>query len=319
MLHEYAVEPAVISNFDRVRFCLQSFGVHEARLLSRYPKKWERMVLDALPSGCGSIERKRIEEGLVLMKPRMVSALRQYDSSLDWVSNAMREQNSSPFQAVIVNQDKGGTPGVLEYDSIGQPSKLWDVDSTRIVTKTPAAMAEAIAPLLRIAQEIVIVDGYFKPDLKRYQTMVQRFWEAALDGRGGLFLTRFALHSCVKRGWEEPVDPERFFKACLEHLPPLVPPGHRMKVVLWDERDEGDVFHNRYVLTDRGGILIGKGLDTGKASQTDDFSLLSEEHARRRFTQFPDIKDPDATDGTPILTTFTYRGQITILGVHDIE
>jgi hypothetical protein len=315
MLFEYAIEPAAICNFERVRFFLGSMGVPHARLIARYPKKWERMVLESLPRDCGEVERKRIEEGLLVLRPACIGAMRQYVYETPWVSNATNEHKKLPFQAVIVNQGGVPCPGVLEYDSLGPAAPLWNVHPTRSVSRTAEAMAEAIAPLLRIAQDVAIVDSYFKPDVKKYQEMVQRFWKAAMDGRGGTILTRFVLHTCVQRGWDR-IDPEAFVDSCSRHLPEFVPPSKRMKVIIWEERDAGEEFHNRYCLTDRGGVFMGKGIDRGQAGQTDDWSILSNDHSQMRRKQFPDLNPDEPDDGT---TTFRQVRQVTIVGVLDPE
>src|SRR6516165_4538997 len=100
MLFEYAIEPAVIYNFERVRFLLGSMGVPHARLIARYPRKWERMVLESLPPECGEVERKRIEEGLLILRPAGIGAMRQYNFDTPWTSNATNEHKKLPFYAV---------------------------------------------------------------------------------------------------------------------------------------------------------------------------------------------------------------------------
>jgi hypothetical protein len=268
------------------------------------------MVLESLPPECGEVERKRIEEGLLILRPAGIGAMRQYNFDTPWTSNATNEHKKLPFYAVIVNQVDAPCPGVLEYDSLGPSAPLWNVASTRSVSRTAEAMADAIAPLLRIAQEVAIVDSYFKPDVRKYQEIVQRFWRVAIDGRGGTLLTRFVLHTCVRRGWDT-IDPDAFVGSCGRHLPELVPLGRRMKVIIWEERDDGEEFHNRYCLTDRGGIFMGKGIDRGQAGQTDDWAILSDDLCQMRRKQFPDIHPDQPDDGT---TTFKQVRQITIVG-----
>jgi hypothetical protein len=45
--------------------------------------------------------------------------------------------------------------------------------------------------------------------------------------------------------------------------------------------------HNRYVLTEIGGIAVQHGLDrSGNAEETDDLTLLSEEQYRERWAEY---------------------------------
>jgi hypothetical protein len=55
-------------------------------------------------------------------------------------------------------------------------------------------------------------------------------------------------------------------------LQDIIPAGLTLTVVRWNH----DELHNRYILTDQGGIHIGEGLDQAnpKAARTDDLLML---------------------------------------------
>jgi len=75
MLHEYALDPSVLHNFDKVRYFLEKFGVHRGRIIARFPGKWERMVTQAANS-CGEIERARIVECLINARVNLIKSQR---------------------------------------------------------------------------------------------------------------------------------------------------------------------------------------------------------------------------------------------------
>ena len=55
----------------------------------------------------------------------------------------------------------------------------------------------------------------------------------------------------------------------------------------WTEkRPNGEKLHNRYLLTNLGGVSFGIGTDAGVASQHDDLSLLSREQYVSRWNQY---------------------------------
>ena len=58
--------------------------------------------------------------------------------------------------------------------------------------------------------------------------------------------------------------------------------------VRWQQRHGSDRLHNRYVLTDVGGVSLGVGLDEGKEGETDDISLLTREQFLKRWAQYVD-------------------------------
>lgn len=77
-----------------------------------------------------------------------------------------------------------------------------------------------------------------------------------------------------------------FFEECRRYLPDLLPAGMQLKIGFWSQRAGGEEIHNRYILTDRGGVKFGNSLREGDAGTTDDINLLSEEQHRLRFSQY---------------------------------
>jgi hypothetical protein len=72
MIHEYAVDPALLNNWERFRYLTEKFGVCRGRLISRFPKRWKAMVYDGL-SSVGEIERKKIEIYLQRIDEKMLA------------------------------------------------------------------------------------------------------------------------------------------------------------------------------------------------------------------------------------------------------
>src|SRR4051812_26173081 len=96
MIREFALEPGLLNNWSNVRFYLGRFGVAQARLIARFPRRWEQMVLDGLTS-CRPVERLRIVEALKQARDRLLSRHHQYDESRDWLENAEEEHTQRPF------------------------------------------------------------------------------------------------------------------------------------------------------------------------------------------------------------------------------
>ena len=51
------------------------------------------------------------------------------------------------------------------------------------------------------------------------------------------------------------------------------------------ERLGGQRLHNRYILTDVGGLIFGVGLDDGGAGEIDDVSLMDRSQYELRWSQ----------------------------------
>ena len=133
MFYEYAMEPSVISTWERARYFLDAFGPWNGRFLAKYPKKWTRMVYDGL--ACGDLEKKRIEERLARLDPRVFSprANAKYDPGLSWLNNATSEHGHTPFRAILAVG--GGCGQILDPDEVDDHCNLWRVESGGLVPR----------------------------------------------------------------------------------------------------------------------------------------------------------------------------------------
>jgi hypothetical protein len=68
----------------------------------------------------------------------------------------------------------------------------------------------------------------------------------------------------------------------------------------WEQRDGGDLVHNRYVLTDLGGVSFGVGIEAGRAGETDDLQLLAPATYVLRWAQYVDNKGGLKPVDTPV-------------------
>ena len=71
---------------------------------------------------------------------------------------------------------------------------------------------------------------------------------------------------------------------CRTHVAPLLKHGVSLGIFAWGQGPTGIEMHNRYVLTEIGGVGVHHGLDQGIAAKAelDDLTILSaEQHAER--------------------------------------
>src|SRR5215475_2003038 len=100
MIYEYALEPSLLSNWKDFRYFTEKFGVARGRLISRYPRRWKKMVYESL-AACGEIERKQIEERLLRLDDRIMKRQASWNPQLDWLTNAEIEHLQRPFHAIL--------------------------------------------------------------------------------------------------------------------------------------------------------------------------------------------------------------------------
>ncbi len=279
MLKEFAVEPIVLSTWEQFRYLTEKFGVSEGRLISRFPSKWKKMVYEAL-NGCSEIERKRIEVKLQNLDEKMMARPHEWSASESWLSNAAREHGRHPFDGILAQQNSSGHEAVLVASALDEDVAGWKVDRELVVPRDARAMAQAMRRLLQLSRRVVFVDPYFDPSKPRSRAAIEAYLTAIYSRDNGVPLDAVEFHTGSRLGIDF------LCRECQARLPGNIPHGRSVRVVSWAEKQGGEGMHNRYVLTDRGGLSLRWGLDEGNAGQTDDLSLLSHNVYSVRWQQY---------------------------------
>lgn len=279
MIYEFALEPTLLNSWERFRYLTEKFGVQHGRLISRYPKRWKALVYEAL-GACSEIDKKRIEERLVRLDNRMIRRAREWEPARDWLSNAENEHAKRPFHAIVAAMNPRAAPDVLIVDDLDEDTLRWRVAREIQVPRQAVALANAVSPLLSVAREIMFIDPHFDPYKTRSKTTLREYLLRACARENAIELQRVEFHTLFKDSIV------RFDAECQRALPERIPADVRLRIVRWRERNGGEGFHNRYILTDRGGVRLAWGLDEGAGAQTDDLSLLEDSMFRTRWDQY---------------------------------
>ena len=63
-------------------------------------------------------------------------------------------------------------------------------------------------------------------------------------------------------------------------------PNQSIRVVRWEQRGGGEKLHDRYFLTNIGGIKFSQGIDKGQLGETTDLDILNKEQYELRWNQY---------------------------------
>ena len=66
----------------------------------------------------------------------------------------------------------------------------------------------------------------------------------------------------------------------------VIPAGFVLQLYEWAEIPGGEDFHDRFFLTEAGGMMIGAGLSAAGSNETAVFTLLDDGHARALRSRF---------------------------------
>lgn len=289
MLQEYALEPSLLSRWSDFRFFVGHFGYDRGRLIARYPRKWKKLVYDSL-GNCGDIERAKIVEALCRIDDRLVPRpAESWRPERDWLANAEAEHDSEPFWAIIARRNPRRHPEVLVGDdvhetldwdglAVGDPRILWKAQHSGVIKRTAKEMADAIDAFLVQAKEVLFIDKYFGPENSRHRIPFEEFMRRIGERPSGINPCRVEFH-CAKRS-----DGLFFAEECRSKLANVIPDNLKVTFLRWNIED----LHNRFVLTDLGGVAFLEGLDqhVGSGREEDVVVLLDNGVARQLMQQY---------------------------------
>ncbi len=323
MIYEYALDPALVARWcERAEWSFYDgkFGIGCHRVACVLPEKtWRDRVLKAWEA----TQEKLADEAARQAARRQLEARVQrlmgggstrraglVEEARAWIEHATHEHGRRVFQGVLT--DDGASRGklpVLAGRRLNETERGGWGPERRVHTRTPVGIAGALGPLLRCAREVRLVDPYFDPSAAGFARTLDAIVRGAYDRREAAETPRVQVHTALdltaRRDGERKVfedwrrrrdaegapksegEAERVLGAWLrrgfESLRGRWPGGASVEVFLWRRGRES--MHNRYVLTELGGVLMGAGFDepSGARDATDDAALLSREQYEHRW------------------------------------
>ena len=257
MIHEYALEPELVASWhDLVKFQLfgKQFGFGAGRVVARYPKKWAKLVWDAFEADFGQtaspVDRNRMGKLLKqIIKPVVRRPDCIWDIARDWLTNAESEHARKPFHAILARNNPRSNVNIMrESEILEDMAEGWDTPGTTIVPRNAEEMAKSVAPMLRCATKILFVDPNFRANRERFRRPLTAFLQNVDTQTSRITIELHTEDRDDTPKWTE------FRKECEDRLPPIIPEGLTLTVYRWTERAGGEKLHNRYILTDIGGV-----------------------------------------------------------------
>ncbi len=290
MLYEYAIDPIAMVEIARdrrdFRLFLRSFEVGNPRVVSNFPKfsRLKKQIESHADSvGLEGIDSTRLDELLSFLR-QLPKVVRPSDADGDsWVDKVRSEGGRVAFDTVFVS-DKAllePWPSVSIDDCYQGNCPFWDFNDRVVVSKTASAIASAIANMLRLSTRIYIIDPYLGTQKDKWSTFISVL-EKAVSGRVADDL-EVTVYLAPCKGITTPSEMKKHFeKTAAEQFSSI----KRMQFIGLKEKRDGEQFHNRYILTDIGGISLGAGFEDGGPSETDDLFLLSREQYSDRLVKY---------------------------------
>lgn len=293
MIYEYALDPMLVVDWAigrKGRFVGQ-FGMDQRRLVSDYPKDWAGEVYGAFYEHFGyddsSLEFQNAQPELQSYVQWLSEFTVQRDvkrtAKHTWLQDAVTEHGRRPFHAIMTTAGDG-----VECAEVITPEVLddlrdlrWYLPTITATKKSAEDLAAAMEPMLRGARYIVLVDPYFNAADARYQASFSALIRAACEARGsGSSLPELIVMTGIEQK-HKPHEGEFTREAMTRvaddlrvkaqrEIPKLLPVGMSVAFYCLKHPDAGDPLHNRYILTDIGGVVVPYGLAEYKPGEAHD-------------------------------------------------
>ena len=293
MLYTYAIEPEALATWDKCRLILNLMGFQHGRAIAAYPtrKRWKALVRAACRenSKLGDRDRRRILRKLDLSNGKLVSSDAEYDHGLEptterWIRNAVDRQTAeSAFHAILATRNPTNHPDVVLDEDVDESHGRFVIQREQPVLREPVALVAHVATLVRNSRELLLIDRHFDPSISRWRQIVRACIELA--GQSVRDNPSVTIHTLSGEGrtrerqrtpsdnpsvtndtpspHQVPTSVEDFRAVCLRRIRDMLT-GRiaSVRICCWRRRDQTPHdFHARYLLTDRGGYKLDKGLD----------------------------------------------------------
>ncbi|WP_319548514.1 hypothetical protein [Desulfogranum marinum] len=255
MIHEYAIEPSVLLSWatndrDYYEF-FREYGLGTPRIFSSFPKqkakKLRRYFLAQVSADDQSQQAMRYTEMVVKLVERIVVREVEADQS-EWSQRAVAENERIPFN-VILSSELIGTDRNLTPDKMYEPGSIWNHQDQLNIHRTTEGFYSAISNLLRLATEqIVVIDpyGYSDKAIKQIQYLINHLPEKRVNHQIPSITLFYKTNT---NGLNANEVRERILaRVRIDEICTV------LKVSELEEVPGSDVFHNRCILTEHGGV-----------------------------------------------------------------
>jgi hypothetical protein len=242
--------------------------------MAEFPKlkNWRRQFKQAAASADTTNELPRI----TALFERLTECLIcregfEYDGARSWLENTESETTRQEFQAILAQFNPHHHAKVLTPRSL-ETAPLWQVKKQNDCPRNANDMALLISAMLSNCSEVHFIDPHFDPRFDRWFRPLEEFLHIlATSRRRRPCIDTIMFHTSDN---DKKLALKEFRRACNAHLSHRIPKSTRLVLQRWKQRDGGEKLHNRYILTDIGGVKFDPGLDEGDQGESVEVILL---------------------------------------------
>lgn len=322
MIYEYALDPELIipwalNQRDYSEF-IEAFGIGTTRIPSIVIpfKRWKSLIMQKT-SSLDDIQAGMVIDLINAIKEKYID---RQGINGEWYENVIKEHNRFPFDYILVkDKSKCNTKKTIVQDDIYNDIKIknvdnkkWDHPTQKLVECTTEKMIQVIQNMLGLASHVILIDPYLGAKRNGEQqnpNIIIELIRASLRNNTAKLPVKFEIiYSSVKSKDKEGkpkyrMNPNKdqiqdgisaedlFYKPedlyiKLDENPDYLSESIDLSVKDIYEKWKGLRIHNRYILTDIGGVILGKGIEPSYFNHKDEFILLNGDIYRQKWKDY---------------------------------
>lgn len=266
MIYEYAVSPALFGDIHNIAFLYEAFGIDRGRLISEFPRKreWSKYARHFI-SKCArdQIERNALIELLIAFERKALYERQRthWDNQKNWIENALYENEQRAFRGILNHDPVDDQKGVMTIGNTWRATQ-WNNPQSISVSRTAPNLVQAAMPLISLSTTLVLIDRNFEPTDARFSKVLIEFANQILRQKHQPKITLIKYVTTYESDKNAPRTINMFESDCRTALTSSLPRGISVKFIIKVKK----LLHDRFVLTDRGGLQLGIGLDEGEGN-----------------------------------------------------
>ncbi len=272
MIKVFAFEPEAICD-PKLAQALESFGFEHGRLIGCVPRDWRRQIGDLYRLKFP--QDKELDIALErLAKKRAIQRVRLPEMECDsWMQSACAVERDFLHGIICAKASLDGEsdPRVIGRSDIHDDNPIWKQETGVREFRDSKAMAEKVRILLRYSAVVKFIDPHFSGENRHTDFVVECIkgldtWNSAKRPQ-----LEIHFHFTPLPGEDLETRKNRSMPVFETILGKTKDALSKQKVDLtlhqWSMVDDGDRFHERFVVTDCGSIEFGGGLDSERRNE----------------------------------------------------
>ena len=289
MIYDYAIQPETLFAPNGLWQHHADLGIASGRVIADVAgESWRKNAethLAAIYHTIGTRGHRKLDEWLCNLAKNGTFRRRPIDThspeSTDWIS-AVREANQRrPFSAIVSEHQNhfSDCGNVISKLDIDLAHERWYVPRSVLVRRRVDSIASALCPLAEISQDLLFVEPYFAIRTEAFGAIAKVIVESQNESYP---LRNIEVHTELKEGqtMESGIENIRDCFPTLMRQHKMSTQQSRLKVMIRTK------LHDRFFLTELGGIKLSAGFDEARKKPDQEADLLTEHQWLHRWREY---------------------------------